>query len=104
MSRSKKGAPTRRNTLDRQRSLARALRPGIEPLRQLILAGKLPEPAERAFQELKLNPNDETDWKVLASAFAIHLFSDDRTRGRQAWTNFQLIHLLWEVHKRKQKN
>jgi hypothetical protein len=62
MARSESGPLTRR-----QRSLARALKPGVAPLRKLILAGEyLPEPATQAFRELKLSPNSDTDWKVLA--------------------------------------
>ena len=104
MFRSGKGTTTRRTALERQRSLARALRPGMEPLRQLILTGSLPEPVERAFRELKLDPNDETDWKVLAALLAIHVFAEGKRPGRYPWTDFQLIQLLWKVDKLRQKN
>jgi hypothetical protein len=76
----------------------------MEPLRQLILTGSLPEPAERAFRELKLDPNDETDWKVLAALLAIHVFDEGKRPGRYPWTDFQLIQLLWKVDKLRQKN
>jgi hypothetical protein len=89
----------------RRRSLAKALRPGAAPLRELILTGDLPEPVGRAFRELHLNPTNETDWKVLAALLAIHLFDRGKTPGRPpTWAGFQLIELLWQAHKLRQKN
>jgi hypothetical protein len=70
----------------------------------MILAENLPEPVKRAFRELKLDRNDETDWKVLAALLAIHVFDEGKRPGRHPWTNFQLIQLLWEAHKLRQKN
>ena len=93
----------RQSALDRQRSLAKALRPGVVPLRQMISADNLPEPVKRAFRELKLEPNDETDWKVLAALLAIHVFDEGKKPGRHRWTDFQLIDLLWEAHKLREK-
>src|SRR5215469_17454938 len=97
---------TRRSALDRQHSLAKALRPGVAPLRQSILADNLPEQVKRAFRELNLDPNDETDWKVLAALLALHLFDEGKTRGREKkpWTTFQQIALLWEAHKLRERN
>jgi hypothetical protein len=90
----------RRSALDRRRA---SLQPGVAPLRQMILAENLPEPVKRAFRELNLDRNDETDWKVLAALLAIHVF-ESKTPGRPPWTNFQLIQLLWEADKLRQKN
>ena len=65
------------------------------------------EPLARAFRELKLDPGKQADWNVLAALLAIHLFDEGKKRGKPpepAWTAVQLIWLLWEVHKRKEKN
>jgi hypothetical protein len=97
---------THRSALDRQRALARAWRPGVVPLRQMILAGNLPEPVKRAFRELNLNQNNETDWRVLAALLAIHLFDEGKKPGKKKipWTTVQQIELLYEVDKRRQRN
>jgi hypothetical protein len=100
MARSESGPLTRR-----QRSLARALKPGVAPLRKLILAGEyLPEPATQAFRELKLSPNSDTDWKVLAALLAIHCFSGGKSPGAPSWTPIRQAELLSEVNKRQQKS
>jgi hypothetical protein len=85
----------------RQRSLAKALRPGVTPLRHLVLAGDLPQPVERAFRELNLDPNDETDWKVLAALLAIHVFDEGKKPGRRRWTTEQMAELLFAFQQRK---
>lgn len=89
----------------RQHSLIRALRPGVAMIRKFSPAGYLPEPAEWAFRELKLNPNEESDWKVLAVLLSIHVFSDDsKSRGPEAWTADRQAELLFEVNKRQKKS
>jgi hypothetical protein len=95
---------THRSALDRQRALARAWRPGVAPLRRMILADNLSGPVKRAFRELNLDPNDETDWKVLAWLLADQFFDEGKARGRRAWAASQLHELLFEVQQHKQKN
>jgi hypothetical protein len=85
----------------RQRSLARALRPGVVPLHKLIPAGFIPEPARRAFDELHLNPKNEADWKVLAALLAIHVFDSGKSPGARPWSTIQQAELLAEVHTRR---
>src|SRR5262249_52580495 len=88
----------------RQRSLARALRPHVAPLNKLIPAGYIPEPVRRAFHELRLNPKNEADWKVLAAVLAIHLFDGSKSPGAPRWTTTQQIELLAEVHERRKNS
>jgi hypothetical protein len=89
----------------RRRSLAKALRPGAAPLRELIVAGgSLPEPLKRAFRELNLNSKNGTDWMVLACLLAVQFFEEGKARGRRAWSASQLHELLFEVQQRKHKN
>jgi hypothetical protein len=108
MSRPKKTASKRLSASARLRSLARALRPAAIPLREMADARLLSiEPLRRAFRELSLDPGNQADWNVLATLLAVHLFDEGKKRGRAPkapWTAVQLIWLLWEVHKRKQKN
>lgn len=59
---------------------------------------------KRAFRELNLDPNDETDWKVLAVLLAIHLFGGGKSPGARPWSTIQHVELLAEVHKRQQKS
>jgi hypothetical protein len=100
MARSESGTLTRR-----QRSLVRALRPGVARLREFILArGSLSEPLKRAFREWNLDTNNDTDWKVLAWLLADQFFDEGKLRGRRAWDASQLHELLFEVQKRKHKN
>jgi len=79
----------------RLRSLARA------PLYQLPLAERL---VERLLRESNLNPNSASDCKLLASIFALRFFDEGKARGRPAWSEAQLLELLFEVQKHKQKN
>jgi len=88
----------------RQRSLARALRPHVTPLNKLIPAGYIPEPVRRAFHELRLNPKNEADWKVLAALLAIHIFDEGKSPGAPRWTTTQQIELLAEVHERRKNS
>jgi hypothetical protein len=95
---------TSRSALDRQRSLAKALRPGVAPLRGMVASGYVSLSLVRAFEELKLNLTDETDWKVFAVLLADHVFGEGKPRGRPAWNGVQLATLLAAVHQRKQNN
>jgi hypothetical protein len=96
MAQSEPGTLTRR-----QRSLARALRPGVVPLRKLIPTDFIPEAARRAFDELHLNPKNEVDWKVLAALLAIHVFARGKSSGARPWDTIQQAELLAEVHRRR---
>jgi hypothetical protein len=75
MSRSAKNMPKR------LRSLARALRPGVKPFRDIITAdaGRISsaglEPLKLAFRELQLDSDNETDWKTLAALLALQRWS-----------------------------
>jgi hypothetical protein len=98
-----KARPINDKRARRLRSLAKALRPGVVPLRKLIAAGDfLPEPAQLAFRELKLNPNHETDWRVLAALLAIYIFDEGKSPGAHPWSTIQQTELLAEVHSRRQ--
>jgi len=98
-----KARPINDRRARRLRSLANALRPGVVPLRKLIAAGDfLPEPAQLAFRELKLSPDHETDWRVLAVLLAIHIFDEGKSPGARPWSTIQQVGLLAEVHKRRQ--
>jgi hypothetical protein len=92
----------RRSALDRQRSLLKAWQPGVTPLRELVAGGYMPASVKRAFTGLKLDPNTENDWKVLAALLADHLFDSGKSPGARPWTEMQQIQLLAEVHRRKQ--
>ena len=100
-----KARPINDRRARRLRSLAKALQPGVVPLRKLIAAGDfLPEPAQLAFRELKLNPNHDTDWKVLAALLAIHIFDEGKSPGAPRWTTTQQIELFAEVHERRKNS
>jgi hypothetical protein len=88
----------RRSALDRRYDRV------VVPLRKLILYGYFPEPIRRAFRKLKLNPNNEIDWKAPAALLSIHLFSDGKPVGRRPWDTIQQAELLAEVHERRQKS
>jgi hypothetical protein len=99
-----KARPINDRRARRLRSLAKALRPGVVPLRKLIAGGFLPKPAQLAFRELKLNPNNETDWRVLAALLAIHVFDEGKSPGARPWTTLQQAELLAEVHERRKNS
>lgn len=88
-------------------SLVKALRPGVAALREIIAtdrSGLSLEPLQRVFRDFKLDPNNEVDWKILATLLAVYFFDEGKKRGRHSWTSNQQLELLAEVHKRKQKN
>ena len=100
MSRFKKGVSKR------MLSRLEALRPLVLDLRRSSLGAhdliKF-EPVRIAFQELTLDPKNETDWQILAAILAISRFSE--SAGRPAsWTFDRQIELLRLIRERRAKN
>jgi hypothetical protein len=82
--------------------LAKALDPGIAPLRKLLADGWRPEPLSRLLQELRLDPEKQIGCQILAASLAIYLIVE--RRGGPPWDRIRQAELLAEVHRRRQKS